>query len=282
MRLLAFVIAFWLPLTAYAAPLTIVTGQGVYAALAQRLVGDQAVVVSLLSQATQDPHSVEASPSVAKALAEADLIIANGLGYDDWLARLVPPAKQSSVILVSRVVGRQDGDNPHLWYDPLTMPLLANALSQTLSRRDPAHKADYEQRLLTTLAALSAVNERVALLSEKIAGKVITASEPVFTPMADALGLVMRHEKFQWAVMNETEPAPADVAAMETDLKRHAVRLLVVNRQTTSPAVTRLKAVADTARVPMLTVSESQPEGMSYESWMLDILQSLEQRLLTP
>ena len=117
---------------------------------------------------------------------------------------------------------RKPGDNPHLWYDPSTMPAYAKALSAALSQRDPAHQADYDQRLRAFLDALQPLQAKIAGLRGKFSGIPVTATEPVFGYMATALGFQMRNERFQLAVMNDTEPRASDVAAFENDLRKRA------------------------------------------------------------
>ena len=125
---------------------------------------------------------------------------------------------------------KKAGDNPHLWYDPATMPAVASALAAALAAADPAHKDDYAARLKTFLASLAPLNEKIAAIRGKYAGTAVTASESVFGYMGDALALKMSNERFQLAIMNDTEPSARDVAAFERDLKTHKVRVLVLQQ----------------------------------------------------
>ena len=118
--------------------------------------------------------------------------------------------------------------------------------------RDPAHKSDYEQRLRVFLASMQPLEAKIAELRRKYAGIDVTATEPVFGYMSAALGFRMRNERFQLAVMNDAEPRASDVAAFETDLRKHAVRLLFYNSQATDAAAQRLvrdcPAIEDSGR----------------------------------
>jgi len=262
-------------------PLTIVAAENFYGDVAQQLAGPHANVTSILSNPDEDPHLFEASPSVARALAAARIAVYNGVDYDPWMAKLLSASAVANrqVIVVADLLHRTTGSNPHLWYDPATMPAYAQALSAGLAAADPAHKAEYDQRLQQFLGTLTPIQTRIAQLHRKYAGVPVTATEPVFGYMAAALGLEMRNERFQLAVMNNTEPSASDVAAMETDLKQHRVKLFIYNSQATDTAAQRLLRIARSANVPYIGVTETEPKGRDYQQWMLSQLDALDRAM---
>ncbi len=261
--------------------LSIVAAENFYGDVAQQLAGLHAAVTSILSNPDQDPHLFEASPSVARDLSGAQIAIYNGADYDPWMTKLLGAAKAGHrrVIVVADLVHKQAGDNPHLWYDPATMPAFARALSADLAAADPASKADYDGRLQRFLASLQPIQAKVAELRQHYAGTPVTATEPVFGYMAAALGLVMRNERFQLAVMNDTEPSASDVAAFENDLRQHQVKLFIYNSQATDMAAQRLLRLAKQSNVPVVGVTETEPEGKDYQQWMLGQLDALERAM---
>ena len=119
-------------------------------------------------------------------------------------------------------------------------------------------------------------------IKAKYAGNPVTASEPVFGYMASALGLKMRNEKFQLAVMNSTEPSARDVAAFENDLKHHKVKVMFFNKQASDKVVTRLVALARKSHVPVVGVTETEPPGLNFQQWMLGQLNETEKALAGP
>jgi zinc/manganese transport system substrate-binding protein len=104
----------------------------------------------------------------------------------------------------------------------------------------------------------------------------------VFGYMAAALGFTMHNERFQRAVMNNTEPRVSDVAAFENDLRKHAVRLLIYNSQATAPAAQRLVMIARQSTIPIVGVTETEPQGKSYQDWMMGQLDAVDQALSNP
>src|SRR5277367_464276 len=151
---------------AVAQPIGIVAAENFYGDVAEQLTGSNATVSSVLSKPDQDPHLFEASPSVARLLAGASIVVYNGVDYDPWMTKLLSVSRSPNrtVIVVADLVHRKPGDNPHFWYDPSTMPAYAKALSATLSQRDPAHQADYDQRLRAFLDALQPMQVKITEL----------------------------------------------------------------------------------------------------------------------
>ena len=269
---------------AHAAPPTIVAAENFYGDVASQLAGPGVAVTSILSNPDQDPHLFEASASTARAIAGAAIVIRNGADYDPWMDKLLAAAASSHPvdIVAAELVHAVPGANPHLWYDPATMLAVARAVSAALAQADPAHGPAYAARLATFEAALAPVQARIATMRRRLAGTPVTATEPVFGYMAAALGLPMRNERFQLAVMNGTEPAISDVAAFEDDLRQHRVRLFIYNSQASDPAAVRLRDIAAEAHVPQIGVTETEPAGLTYQAWMTGTLDALDRALGKP
>ncbi|SDR53200.1 zinc/manganese transport system substrate-binding protein [Rhizobiales bacterium GAS113] len=263
------------------ASVPIVAAENFYGDIVQQLAGDHAKVTSILSNPDEDPHLFEASPSVARDLASARIVVYNGVDYDPWMAKLLSASKAPArhVIVVGELLHKKTGVNPHLWYDPPTAPALAKAVTAALVAEDPAHKADYEQRLQAFIASLKPIETRIAELRKLTSGVSVTATEPVFGYMSAALGFKMRNERFQLAVMNNTEPSASDVAAFESDLKNKRVKLFIYNSQATDTAAQRLLQIAKDNQIPVVGVTETQPQGKSFQDWILGELDAVQKAL---
>ncbi|KAG0184882.1 hypothetical protein DFQ28_010286 [Apophysomyces sp. BC1034] len=211
------------PVRAATSTIHVVAAENFYGELVRELGGPHVSVTSILSNPDQDPHLFEASPKTARALAAAQLVVYNGADYDPWLPKLLAASRatqpQRTKIIAAELVGKKPGDNPHLWYLPRTMPAVAHAVSAFLMQADPANKADYDTRLTQFIDSLKPIDEKIAALKQRYQGVPVTATEPVFGYMADAIGLTMRNQRFQLSTMNETEPSATDIAALERDLK---------------------------------------------------------------
>ena len=264
-----------------AARLVVVAAENFYGDVAAQIGGPRVAVTSILSNPDQDPHLFEASPSVARAVAGARLVIYNGVDYDPWIERLLGAARdaQRKTIAVADLVHRKSGDNPHIWYDPATMPAAATALADAFGEADPAHRADYRRRLDRFRQSLLPIDVKIAGLRQRAAGTSVTATEPVFFYMFSALGMQVRNQPFQLAVMNSTEPSASAVAAFEDDLKTRRVRLLVVNSQASGPLAQRMAAIAKASHVPVVAVTETEPPGKDYQAWVMSELEAIDRAL---
>jgi zinc/manganese transport system substrate-binding protein len=266
------------PPAAAPAPLPVVAAENFYGDLASQIGGTDVLVTSILSNPDEDPHLFEASPSVGRALSGARIVIYNGADYDPWMTKLLAAtsAPQRQVIIVADLLHRKAGDNPHLWYDPAAAPPAAKAFAVAAAAADPTHAADYDKALQAFLQSLQPMDAKIAEMRQHFAGTPVAATEPVFGYMAAALGLKMRNERFQIAVMNNTEPRASDVAAFENDLRHHRVRVLLYNSQATDPAAQRLLQIARASHVPVVGVTETEPKGKTYQTWMMGQLNALD------
>jgi zinc/manganese transport system substrate-binding protein len=283
--LFTFILGAGLAPPATAEPVKIVAAENFYGGIAHRIGGPHVAVTSIINSPDQDPHLFEVSPAVARQLSEAQIVIVNGAHYDPWIGKLLqaaPRPKRTVINAAALVATEKPGGNPHLWYDPATMPKVATALAAALTTADPDHAADYAARLETTLVSLARVQARVAKLRTAYRGQPVTATEPVFGPMAAAIGLAMRNARFQTAMMNDTEPSARDMAAFEDDLKQHKVKALIYNSQVSDQVTRRLLAVAKEAQVPVVPVTETQPADTTFADWMLSQLDALERALAKP
>jgi zinc/manganese transport system substrate-binding protein len=262
----------------------VVAAENFYGDIARQIGGDRVAVISIMNNPDQDPHLFETTPAVVRQLAGAQIVVLNGANYDPWMDKLLAavPRAGRTVISAAQITGRKAGDNPHLWYDPITMPGVATALAGALAKADSAHASDYAARLKATLAALERIAERVAQIKAKHAGTAVTATEPVFGPMTEALGLTMRNQRFQLAMMNDTEPSARDVAAFEKDLREHKVKVLIYNSQVSEKLTERLRDVASKAKVPVVGVTETMPPNVSFQDWVLGELDALDKALSEP
>ena len=262
-------------------PTAVLAAENFYGDIAQQIGGPDVKVISILTNPDQDPHLFEASPSVARALSAARIVIYNGLDYDPWMAKLLSAVANSdrAAINVGELAGKRPGDNPHIWYDPNTVLVLAARLADELSVADPARQADYRQRLAQFRRSLQPIQEQIAALRARLAGTPVAATEPVFNYLLDAIGMQIHGRRFQLAVMNDTEPGASDVVTFEKDLESHRVRMLVYNSQASDPTVERMVKLARAAHIPVVAVTETEPPGKNYQEWLSSELDAVDQSL---
>lgn len=271
----------WPALASAAGPVTIVAAENFYGDVAQQIGGAGVKVTSILSNPDEDPHLFEASPSAGRAISDARIVVYSGIDYDPWMTKLLAAAKSADrqVIVVADLGGHKTGDNPHVWYDVDTLLAFTKTLADKLGEVDPAHKADYAKRLEEFQRSMRPISAKIAALRKRLEGTPVTATEPVFGYMLNELGMSVRNQTFQLAVMNNTEPSASDVAAFENDLKGHRVKLLIYNGQASDPVAERMEKIAKASGIPVVAVNETEPAGKKYQDWVMSELDAVDQAL---
>jgi len=244
-----------------------------YADVISQIGGQYVRVNAIETDPNTDPHSFEASPTIARELAAADLIVMNGLGYDSWVERIIAaaPSAGREVIDVQHLLGLPDGTpNPHLWYDPKTMPAVAEAVAADLSALDPREAAYFQARALKFVASLKPWINAIAAFKARYGGTRIAATEPIANYMLEAAGCdIATPLSLETAIMNGTDPSPQDVATEDALLSGHSVKVLIYNQQVTDTLTESFLDLARENGIPVVGVYETMPTpGYSYQSWM--------------
>lgn len=245
-----------------------------YASVLAQIGGRYVQVSSILSNPNTDPHTYEASPSVASEVAGAQLIVQNGAGYDTFMNKIeaASPNPKRRVIVVQQLLGLpEDTPNPHLWYDPKTMPAAAKAMAAVLSGLEPDHAAYFQANLNAFDASLNPWLDAVAAFKANYAGTPVATTEPVADYLLEAMGIDnLTPFGFQADIMNGVDPSPQDIALEEGFFAKHQVKVFCYNQQVVDPLTASMRQMALQAGVPVVGVYETMPTpGYDYQSWML-------------
>jgi len=250
-----------------------------YASVIQQIGGRYVSVTAIMSNPNTDPHSFEASPSVAKTVNAARLIVQNGVGYDSFMDNIEAATASSSrkVIIVQKLLRLPDSTpNPHLWYSPSTMPAVAAALAKALTQMQPAHAAYFSANLHRFDAALKPWFKAIAQFKATYPGTTVATTEPVGDYMLRAAGT---HNLTPWElqadIMNGVDPAAQDITLQDGLFSARKVKVFVYNQQVTDTLTQEFKAAATRAGIPVVGVYETMPTGYSYQRWMLAEAQAL-------
>ena len=245
-----------------------------YANVIAQLGGHYVRVTAVMSNPTTDPHSYEVSTRVAQSIAGANLVVQNGDGYDNFMSQLesATPNSHRIVIVVQSVLGLSSATrNPHLWYDPSTMPHVASNIEKALVKLEPTHATYFEQRLRTFRSSLTSINVAIAAFRTRFAGAKVATTEPVANFLLAALGLInLTPFRFQADIMNGVDPSPEDIANQQALLTKHKVKLFCFNAQVSSSVTVALRSLAQHSRVPVVAVYETMPApGYNFQTWMI-------------
>lgn len=268
---------------AQAAPISVVAAESTYGVIAEAIGGPFVRVTSIIRNPNVDPHQFEASPAAARTVAQASIVLMNGLGYDDWMRKLLAANPMSARMVI--VAAELDpalvmpDRNPHVFYDPRVGDRVAARLAALLAKQDPTHAADFTRNLHAFEHSTRQVEAVARGLASRNPGLRVTATEPVYGYMLRLLGWRSSGEVFQFNVMNGTEPSLAVVARYEDALRQRRVALLIYNRQVSEPLTQRMRDIARQSGVPTVGVDEFVPPGTGYAAWLLDSLQAVQQAL---
>ena len=260
--------------------LQVVAAENFWGSIAAQLGGDRVHVTSVITNPATDPHDYEPTAADARTLAGAQLVIVNGIGYDPWVQKLLAanPVKGRVVLTVGDIVGIEPGGNPHRWYSPGNVQQVIAAVVAGYKRLDPKDAATFDrQRAAFETKALAAYKRELAAIRRTYAGVPVGASESIFAPLAQALGLrLLTPYSFLKAISEGTEPTAQDKSTIDRQIARKEIKVWVFNSQNSTPDVQRLTDEARKKGIPVTTITETlTPATASFEAWQVAQLRAL-------
>jgi zinc/manganese transport system substrate-binding protein len=263
--------------------LTVVAAENFWGSLAGQLGGRLVHVTSIVSDPNADPHEYETSSADARAVAGADYVIVNGAGYDSWANRLLSaqPEPGRRVLTVSSFLGKPNGSNPHLWYDPSAVSAVVNRITADYEALEPAARSYFAARHTAVETALAPYRAELSSIRARFHGVAVASTESIFVYLARYLGLrLVSPPAFMEAVAEGVDPPASALATFEHQIQTRAFRVLVYNTQTVTPLTTQLRQQATSAGLAVVGISETlQPPGTTFQRWMLGELGKLARAL---
>ncbi|OJX64120.1 MAG: hypothetical protein BGO95_02455 [Micrococcales bacterium 73-13] len=254
--------------------ISVVAVTDVYGDIAGAIGGDLVSVESLISGSAQDPHSFEATAQDQLAVADADVVIVNGGGYDDFMGTLLAAAGGDAVVLdaveLSGLPGAgEDGFNEHVWYSFDAVERVATQLADTLGGIAPSSASVFDANLATFVDGVDALKARAAGIAKVADGAGTLVTEPVPLYLLEASGFEnLTPEAFSEAVEEGTDISPALLDEVLRLVQGGTVALFAYNSQTAGPEAETVRAAAETAGVAVVSFTETLPDGEDYLSWM--------------
>ncbi len=260
--------------TASGSVIDVVAGENFWGDIISQLGGAHVHVTSIISDPNADPHEYESDAKDAAAIAHAKLVLENGLGYDDFMDKLLSasPSSHRDVLKVQSVLNVSGSHpNPHIWYDTARLPEVAAAIVSELSKLDPGDAAQFTANGQTFDASLDPLLAVISQIKAKYAGQPIAYTERVPGYLIEAAGLKLGvPSSFTQAIENGNDPSPADTAAFDSAITQKRVKVLLYNAQVTDAQTDKIKQLAARAGVPVVGVTETLPPGDSnFQAWQL-------------
>ncbi|WP_280232254.1 metal ABC transporter solute-binding protein, Zn/Mn family [Nocardia cyriacigeorgica] len=256
---------------------SVVASTNVWGDIAATIAGPDAAVESIITDPAADPHSHETSAVESAKITDADLLVYNGGGYDEFMEKAVAGKDKRTVdAFDSRAEDIRADENEHVWYDVDTVALVADRIAQALGEIDPEHAAAYTDRATAFRGQLGAISSITATVATAHPGTPVMQTEPLaHYLLLDAGAVDLTPHDYQEAIEQETDPAPAAVAATRDLITGKQVRTLVYNIQTQDKTSKDLRASAESAGIPVVEVTETLPEGVDYIAWQTANARSL-------
>jgi zinc/manganese transport system substrate-binding protein len=289
----------------------VVASTNVYGDIAAQIGGDLVSVTSLIDSAAQDPHSYEASAQDQLALSKAALVIENGGGYDPFIDSLLSASDNGDVAVVNATdaSGLLDADhseedhaaeeesteehseeehseddghnhiegfNEHVWYSFHGMEHVAEEIAHQLSEIDADNAATYEQNLASFVGKIAELEATAEELHATTEGQGVAITEPVPLYLLEEVGLTnLTPEDFSEAIEEGTDVAPLVLQETLALFDANSVSLLAYNEQTAGSETEQVAAAAEEAGVPVVSFTETLPDGADYFSWMTENLEAI-------
>lgn len=264
-----------------AGKLRVVAAENIWGSIAQQIGGDRVAVTSLIANPNVDPHDYEPTTKDGRAVANAEYVIVNGIGYDGWVEKLLAanPRSGRRVLNIGELLGLKEGDNPHQWYAPASVEKVAARIAEDYVQLDPAGSSYFAQQRDHFLnEGLATYHALIAEIRQRYAGTPVGASESIFAPLAQALGLnLITPPSFLDAISEGAEPSAQDKATVDQQIKSRQIKVYVYNSQNATPDVQNLVAEAKAAGIPVVTITETPtPASAKFQDWQSAQLRALE------
>jgi zinc/manganese transport system substrate-binding protein len=263
---------------------TVVAAENFWGSIAAQLAGADATVKSIIVNPDTDPHSYDPTSGDARALATANMVIVNGIGYDQWAPKLLAanPVNHRIVFTVGHLLGLKEGDNPHQWYSPTGVYRVVGQIVADYDRLDPAHASYFAQRQRAfETHGLARYNQLRQQIRARYAGVPVGYSESIFRPLAEDLHLTLSTPySFAKAIAEGTDVTADDKRDVDQQAQSRAIKVWVFNRQNVTPDVQRVNQIAQAHKIPIATVTETlSPASDTFEQWQVTQLEGLARAL---
>jgi len=262
----------------------VVAAENFWGSIAAQLGGEGVDVQSIIVNPNTDPHSYEPTAANARTMAEAQMAIVNGIGYDEWASHLLAADSLSgrAVLDVGGLLGYKPGDNPHQWYSPTHVHAVLGQIVADYDKLRPADASYFaKQKSAFETVGLARYDALLKQIRARYAGVPVGYSESIFQPLGEALGLkLLTPYSFAKAIAEGTEVTAQDKQAVDRQASNRQIKVWVFNSQNVTPDVQRVNELARAAHIPIATVTETlSPASDSFEQWQVAELEGLERAL---
>ncbi len=255
-------------------PIKIVASTNVWGDIAYQIAGEEATVTALIDNVNQDPHSFEASARDQLAVQDADIVIMNGGGYDDFVEALVE-ADETPAILINAYVASGDDDtrNEHIWYSASQVKDVGNVIFSALETVDRNSTPIYESNLAEFEAQIKLIEIRTAEIANAFGGAKVFATEPLIYYLLQDTGMVdITPAEFAEAIEEERDVAPAVMLEAKDAVKQ--AKFIAVNSSTRTAQIDQVLSDASATAFGFGELLPQDPDTGEYQGDYFEMMAS--------
>ncbi len=256
----------------------VVATENFYGDVVKQIGGSHVAVTSILSNPDIDPHEYQSNVQTGISVSKAGLVIENGGGYDVWMDQILSSVPNRSRLLIKAfdLATTKLPSNEHVWYDFGNMTVIAQAIAGDLKKLDPADAAIFERNLQTFKLSMQTLEQKINAVKVKYNGTKVGLTETIDLYQTNPEGLqVLTPFEFEKAIAEGNDPPADTLVTATTQITQHQIKVLIYNEQTVTPVTTNLENLAHAQHIPIVPVTETMPPGKTYQTWMMDQLNTL-------
>ena len=246
-------------------PIKIVASTNVWGDIAYQIAGEEATVTALIDNVNQDPHSFEASARDQLAVQDADIVIMNGGGYDDFVEQLVA-ADETPAILINafNASGDDDTRNEHIWYSARQVKDVGNVIFSALESIDRNSTPIYESNLAEFEAKIKLIEIRASEIAKTWGGAKVFATEPLIYYLLQDTGMVdITPAEFAEAIEEERDVPPYAMVEAKAVIKQ--ANFVAVNSSTSTSQIDEVLRSYPSAAFAFGELLPQDPDTGEYE-----------------
>jgi zinc/manganese transport system substrate-binding protein len=264
--------------------ISVVAAENFWGSIVAQVGGNHVHVTNIITSPDTDPHSYEPTSADARAFAVTQYAVVNGAGYDVWAQKALDtnPSGGRKELDVGKLVGRKEGDNPHMWYSPAIVTRVADQITADFKSIDAADAGYFDQQNAAfKTQALKGYSDLIAAIKAKYAGTPVGATESIFEDLAPALGLnLLTPPSLMKAIAEGQDLTAEDKATMSSQIAGKQIKVLVFNSQNTTSDVNGYVSQARAGGIPIVAITETLSlAGASFQAWQVAQLQALQTAL---
>ncbi|MDQ3151493.1 MAG: zinc ABC transporter substrate-binding protein [Actinomycetota bacterium] len=284
---------------------SVIASTNVWGSVVAAVAGDAVEVTTLIDDPSADPHSYESTPADAAAVTNADVVVFNGGGYDEFMTEILgtldgkPAVNAFELADAGRnahgheadgeahaegeaqsgeadVHAHESGVNEHVWYELPAVEAVAEQVAEELGRLLPEQAATFAANATSFHEGIDVIAAQVAAIGEANPGARVALTEPIAVYLIEDAGLGdATPPEFLQAVEEETDPPAAAVAATRRLMTDRQVAALIYNPQTETPVTEQVRSDAEAAGIPVVEMTETLPGESGYLEWMTAQVEAL-------